>query len=95
MINVKIGNYGNYSSSNYGSHSQYIDIGTATFYFSYQTVIAFSTPKTGLIVRKNSWKATTGKHLNWIDGGNKKSRINSEEFENKLNEVLKEYNLFL
>lgn len=56
-----------------------------TIYFSYNTVVAFrgyvSEEKRGLFVRKNTFSNTTGKHLNAIDGGNKKDRLNSEEFE--------------
>lgn len=91
--NVKIRSYGNYSSSNYGAHSLRVDIGSLTLYFSYETVIAFYTPQTGEIVSENCWKQTTGKHLNAIDGGNKKMRLPREQFEAKLNEVLKVHNL--
>lgn len=48
-----------------------VTVGNVTLWFSYRTVVAFSTPETGLVVRENDWKGTTGKHLNWIDGGNK------------------------
>lgn len=88
---IKIGNYGNYSSSNYGS-SRHVIIGNMTLYFSYDTVIAFETNKTGLVIRKNDWSTTTGKHLNAIDP-DKKKRIDGSAFEEQLNKMLASYNL--
>lgn len=77
-----VSNYGEYASSNYGAHTLcFTDERGYDFYFSYQTCIAFRTPKTGLVVRENSWGPTTGKHLNWIDGGRKKDRIGHTRFE--------------
>jgi hypothetical protein len=52
-------------------------------WFSYSTPVAFR-GRAGVYVRQNSWGTTTGKHLNWIDGGCKKSRIDGEEFERLL-----------
>jgi len=52
----------------------------ATLYFSYKTLVAFHTPESGLIVRENDWSTTTGKHLNYIDGGNKKNRVSASKF---------------
>ena len=52
----------------------------ATLYFSYETLVAFHTPESGLIVRENHWGTTTGKHLNYIDGGNKKNRVSASKF---------------
>ena len=73
--------YGNYSSSNYGANALKFYTDKATIYFSYKTPVAFHTFETGLVVRENDWGPTTGKHLNWIDGGNKESRIDGETFE--------------
>jgi len=92
-MDVSLSSYGNYSSSNYGAHCLEVRVGNLTLYFSYRTVVAFHTSKTGTVVRQNDWGATTGKHLNWIDSGDKKSRVNREVFEQKLNEVLREYDL--
>lgn len=88
---IRVSNYGNYSSSNYGS-SRLVSIGQLDFYFSYETVIAFNSPKTGLVIRENDWSTTTGKHLNAINE-NKKIRINGEEFERQLENLLKSYDL--
>jgi hypothetical protein len=55
--------------------------GGITYWFSYRTCIAFSGPGCDTVVRENSWGPTTGKHLSYIDGGDKKSRLSSEAFE--------------
>ena len=81
-------NYGRYSSANYGANTLVFSVGEANIYFSYKTPVAFSTPSTGLVVRENNWGPTTGKHLNWIDGGCKRGRIHGDEFEHRLEEVM-------
>ena len=88
---IKIWNYGDYSSDNYGS-SRAIKIGRLTLYFSYDTIVAFSDGYKRYVCQ-NVWSKTTGKHLNWIDGGNKEGRLPYEEFKQKLEETLKKYNL--
>lgn len=80
---MRIGNYGEYGSSNYGAHTTYIEVGDYTFYFSYQTCVAFIAPNMGLVCSENAWSVTTGKHLNWIQS-NKSKRIPNSEFEEKL-----------
>lgn len=83
--------YGEYSNENYGVHALvFTDIKGNKFYYSYKTLIAFRTIRTGLIVRENIWGNTTGKHLNWIDNGNKKGRVNTEEFYRILKETFNE-----
>lgn len=73
--------YGNYSSGNYGAHALCFEIpGKGSFWFSYKTLVAFYHPTRGRIVRQNDWGPTTGKHLNAIDGGNKKGCVTAEEF---------------
>ena len=81
--------YGKYSSSNYGAHTLvFSDAKGNKFYFSYETLVAFI-GSNGLVVRENNWGPTTGKHLNWIDGGNKKQRVNEEKFNQILHENFK------
>ena len=82
-----ISNYGDYSSSNYGAHSLKVSFDNLDLYYSYETVIAFNFNH-NLVVSENCWGSTTGKHLNWIDGGDKKNRTPREKFENELKEVL-------
>ena len=64
------------------------EIGKVELYFSYDTCVAFWTPKTGLVVSENIWGNTTGKHLNWLDGGRKERRVPIDEFEKQLKELL-------
>ena len=73
-------------------HSLRVDIGTLSLYFSYETVVAFQDVD-GLKVRQNDWSTTTGKHLNWIDGGDKKARLASQDFEDALKAKLAQYGL--
>jgi hypothetical protein len=74
-------NYGNYSSSNYGAHTlRFFDAAGNCYWFSYSTLVAFSKPGHPRVVHENDWGPTTGKHLNWIDGGAKKHRLNDAAF---------------
>lgn len=86
MLDIRKWNYGDYSSSNYGAHSLAFETKEGIYYFSYNTLIAFKSAKTrNLYVRKNVWGPTTGKHLNWIDGGyNKEARLSLKDFEKAL-----------
>lgn len=77
----KIGNYGQYSSGNYGAHTLVVDVGPVTVWFSYSTPVAFQVDGHARVVHENDWSVTTGKHLNWIDGGNKRGRVDHETFE--------------
>lgn len=72
---------GNYSGRNYGTHALVVELGGVTVWFSYQTPVAFRVQDGKRVVRQNDWSTTTGKHLNWIDGGDKASRVTGEEFE--------------
>ena len=94
MDKVSIQNYGNYSSGNYGAHTLQVSIGRLDFYFSYQTVVAFRNGS-GLRVSENDWGSTTGKHLNWIDGGQKKTRLPRAQFQAELDTLLKAHSLVL
>lgn len=71
-------------------------LGTRQLYFSYDTIVAFngtnSKGKSFDCVHTNDWGNTTGKHLNWIDGGSKEAkakRLNDGEFQKQLTEFLK------
>lgn len=60
-----------------------VSVGDRTYYFSYRTCVGFHTPDTGTVVRQNDWSTTTGKHLNYIDGGTpeaKRVRLTGEAF---------------
>lgn len=81
--------YGKYHSDNYGAHTLQVFVGNLCLYFSYQTVVAFRAPGYPLTVSENAWGPTTGKHLNWIDGGDRKARLPREEFKKRLGQALK------
>ncbi len=57
-----------------------VAVGPVSLWFSYRTVIAIRGDGP-TFVRENDWGATTGKHLNYVDGGNKAMRLPSEQFE--------------
>ena len=73
--------YGEYASQGYGAHCLRFDMPGITIWFSYSTPVAFHGPGGKRTVRQNNWGPTTGKHLNWIDGGDKASRLPSDAFE--------------
>ena len=71
----------NYSNSNYGANTMaFRDLKNNVYYFSYKTMVAFKPAGKDIKVIQNYWGSTTGKHLNWIDGGNKKERLGKFEF---------------
>ncbi len=80
--------YGRYGSENYGAHALIFYMPGVDIYFSYKTPVAFKTIKLGVVVRRNEWGPTTEKHLNWIDSGDKASRVDGETFERLLTEAL-------
>jgi hypothetical protein len=90
-----ITNYGQYSSDNYGVNSLRVDVGPLAIWFSYTTPVAFQLDGRMRVVRQNQWGPTTGKHLNWIDGGSHKERVSSDEFEQRFNEALQQCGLAL
>ena len=55
-------------------------------FYSYSTPVALRIDGV-LKVSENQWSITTGRHLTWIDGGNKKARLKAEDF----NKLLKEH----
>ena len=71
-------------------------VGNLTLVFSYETIIAFQYGwgADNWVVRENDWSNTTGKHLNWVDGGeNHKARLPADEFKRALDNVLVSTNL--
>lgn len=65
-----------------------VNLDGLTVWFSYRTPIAFRHASTGRVVRQNDWSATTGKHLNAVDHGDKASRVTGEAFCIMLEDVL-------
>ena len=90
MLNTtlpEIKTYGEYKTHNYGVNCLYVEMGPVNLYYSYKTIVAF-THKGVRTVCENCWGNTTGKHLNWLDGRDHKNRLQRDEFNKKLDEVL-------
>lgn len=69
-----------------------VELDSVRLWFSYSTLIGF-VKRNGSgagkrFVSENCWSTTTGKHLNAIDGGDKKSRLPREEFEDTYNKLV-------
>ena len=71
-----------------GVRGNVVSVGDSRFYMSYDTIVAFFTPKTGLVCCENCWGRTTGKHLNKI--APKEDRIDRKSFLEKLEAVERE-----
>lgn len=86
LINLESVEFSNCNENSAGGNFNRIDLGNEiTFWYSYETIVAFKTRETGFCVTENVWGPTTGKHLNWIS--NKSQRLPREEFLNKLNSL--------
>lgn len=81
----RIWNY--YGGANYGTHAMAVQIGGIELYYSYQIIVAYYEPQDGLVVIKNYWSTTTGKHLNAINE-DKSKRLDMEAFQAKLMAML-------
>jgi len=91
-MKIKLSSYGRYSG-NYGTNSLKVTINSLTLFFSYETIVAFQDGENALKVIHNQWGATTGKHLNFIDGGCKSNRLSEKEFTEELEKTLRAHNL--
>jgi hypothetical protein len=60
-----------------------------TIWFSYETPIAFQVGENPIVVVKNYWGQTTGKHLN-ATGVGKNDRVTQDEFDRLWNEQVTE-----
>lgn len=89
----KVSSYGEYSSDNHSAHTRRVELATITLFYSYETIVAYRDDTDGLTVSQNQWTVTTGKHLNWIDGGNKKHRKDAETFDAMLEAACKRHNI--
>ncbi len=79
---IRFRNENENSAKNFNS----VVIGNTRFYFSYETLVAFTHPTKGFIALQNYWGPTTGKHLNWI-GSDKEKRKTQKEFDELLKDV--------
>lgn len=71
-----------------GRNLKRVDIENYTFWYSYDTLVAFVVSGHNLVVHENIWSNTTGKHLNVIDGGRKDERVDTDTFQRLLQELV-------
>ncbi len=77
MNNTTVSFYNENSAKN----ALLLEVNGVSFYYSYKTIVAVHVKGASFpYVIKNYWGPTTGKHLNWIDNGNKDSRFCEEDF---------------
>ncbi len=57
-----------------------VDVGDITYFYSYQTCIAFRASGYGFVVRENDWGPTTGRHMYEAGAHDIKDRLPSGEF---------------
>lgn len=91
MKNIRYYNYGNYSSDNYGAHTLCFETPQGTYWFSYDTLVAFKILGEFHII-KNYWGSTTGKHLNWINS-NRAIREDEDMFNDNFERLSNKINL--
>ena len=88
MKGIRFYNYGDYSSDNQGAHSLCFETPSGTYWFSYDTLVAFNINGEFHII-KNYWGTTTGKHLNWIDDDHS-IREDRETFDANFNRLVED-----
>lgn len=93
LLTIKKWNYGKNNGDVYNGRTIAIDVGHVTFFFSYDTIVAYLNPGEGLVMCVNRWGPTTVKHLNWISEN--RERTPREEFDLKLGALLSKMNLAL
>lgn len=72
----------------YSANTCCVEIGNYTLWYSYKTLIAFNVPGHPRVVCENVWTKMTGKHLNEIDGGTQKERVDKATFDRLVRELL-------
>ena len=77
---------------NRNTKSLTVSIGSLDLYFSYSTLIAFSSDKVGFWISENVWSVTTGRHLNEIHPDHS-IRSTNAVFEVMVKKMLKEHKL--
>lgn len=88
MKEIEFPSIRSYGPTDFDGRAMQLTLPKITIWFSYEVPVAFRSGKHGRVVRQNVWSNTTGRHLNLIDGGAKSDRVNSETFENQLQEAL-------
>lgn len=87
---MQLPTFDTYCPNTTAANALVFDLGSIRVWYSYKTPVAFYLlgADPAMVVRENDWGPTTGKHLNSIDGGNKKDRVSGEEFERMLLDAL-------
>lgn len=67
-----------------------VTIGKLTVWVSYDTLIAYQYGGAPIVIRRNDWGSTTGKHLNEIDPDHSK-RIDGREFEKQFDALFENW----
>lgn len=72
-----------------------VHFGDLTLWFSYKTLVAFQRGDMRPMVRENDWGPTTGKHLNMIDGGKRRTsqRLAPQDFDEEFERVMSSIDL--
>lgn len=68
-----------------GNAMHRLEIGNVVLWFSYETLVAFRVAGNKLVITKNRWGVTTGRHLNEIDDDHSK-RVDASEFDRLFSE---------
>ena len=85
---MKLPSFKTYCDNTTAVNAQVFDLGNGVrVFYSYTTPVAFEIDGKRY-VRRNEWAQTTGKHLNAIDKGDKKSRIDGKTFERMLADAI-------
>lgn len=72
--------------SQYGPNATSVTVGGITFYFSYETCVAYHDIDEGWVISENIWSTTTGRHLNLMTPKTAK-RVPHEDFKAALESI--------
>lgn len=85
-----VSQYGGHKG-NYGSHCMSFGFMGVSFWFSYETLIAFHVPGYEQVVLQNYWQQTTGRHIGAAQQSWSTERVDNDEFLVRLNNQLRGY----
>lgn len=72
-----------------GPNQYTVQIGNLYLFFSYETIIGFEHPSTGIVCSDEFWSTTTSKFQNKLS--NKEERVPHKDFSKKLTKLLKKF----
>jgi len=86
---ISISRYVKYAHNNYGVHAILVRLPGLSVWFSYSTPIAFmSDAFGGMVMRKNDWGPTTGRHMREISSYGIARLLPGKEFEEALGKAI-------